>query len=97
MAKIHAALPDTKIAYITIKPSIARWHLIDQIRQANRLIQDFTAFDERLSTIDVYTPMLGPGGRPWPDIFVEDDLHLNRKGYDIWTRAIREHLLGLWP
>ena len=27
------------------------------------------------------------------DIFVEDNLHLNEKGYDIWAEAIREVLM----
>jgi lysophospholipase L1-like esterase len=33
--------------------------------------------------------MLGADGLPLPDIYLEDKLHLNSKGYEIW----RENLL----
>jgi lysophospholipase L1-like esterase len=92
VAKIHAALPQCKIAYLSIKPSIARWHLINEIRATNALIEAFAARDERLDFIDTFGISLGDDGRPLPDIFVEDDLHLNRKGYDLWTVVIKAYL-----
>lgn len=36
--KIQAQLPGTRIAFVSIKPSAARWHLVEQIQEANRLI-----------------------------------------------------------
>jgi hypothetical protein len=36
--------------------------------------------------------MLGPDGKPKPDIFVKDNLHMNPKGYAIWTPIVREFL-----
>ena len=45
--------------------------------------------------------MLQPNGEVMTDIFVDDDLHLNEKGTDIWAAAIREALMrveaGLEP
>ncbi len=35
----------------------------------------------------------GFGGSVMTDIFVEDDLHLNPKGYEIWSAAVRQVLL----
>jgi len=37
--------------------------------------------------------MLGPDGKPKPDIFVEDQLHMNAAGYAIWTEVIRPYLI----
>jgi lysophospholipase L1-like esterase len=37
--------------------------------------------------------MLGAEGKPLPDIFVSDQLHMNAKGYAIWTKIIAPHLL----
>jgi lysophospholipase L1-like esterase len=37
--------------------------------------------------------MLTPGGKPMPDIFVSDNLHMNRKGYAIWQQAIQPFLV----
>jgi hypothetical protein len=37
---VHTRLPETKIAYIAVKPSLARWKIVDQGRQVNRTIAD---------------------------------------------------------
>src|SRR5262249_11601340 len=37
-AKVRAKLPETKIVFIAIKPSVLRWGLAEKIRTANRLI-----------------------------------------------------------
>ena len=90
--KIHRALPDTRVLYIAIKPSVARWHLVDRIREANRLIADYTRTDDRLGYIDTFTPMLGPDEQPRADLLVGDGLHLNEAGYALWTSIVRPHL-----
>ncbi len=90
--KVHAALPTTRIIYITIKPSLARWRLIDKIRQANRLIQDRAAKDDRLIVVDIQQAMLGPDGLPKKDLLDNDGLHLSQAGYQIWSDLLRPHL-----
>jgi lysophospholipase L1-like esterase len=92
VAAIHAALPKTRILYIAIKPSKARWKLVDKIREANRLIADFAAKDPRLVFIDVEQPMLGADGKPRPELFKPDGLHLNAEGYRLWADLVRPHL-----
>lgn len=89
---IHRELPDTRILYIAIKPSIARAKVREVQREANRLVQEFIATDSRLSYLDVFTPMLGPEGRPRGELFVADGLHLSRAGYQLWTELLRPHL-----
>ncbi len=92
VAKVHAALPKTRIVYIGIKPSLSRWKLIDKVREANRRIKDFVAADPRLIFIDVEPPMLGPDGKPRPDLFQPDGLHVNAAGYKLWADLLRPHL-----
>lgn len=89
---IHEKLPKTKIVYIGIKPSIARWKLADTMRQANKLIKAQCEQDERLVFVDVFPPMLNDEGRPRPELFLKDGLHLNLKGYELWTELILPHL-----
>jgi lysophospholipase L1-like esterase len=62
--------------------------LIDQLRETSRLIEEFTKTDKRLEYINVHDAMLGSDGKPLPDIFVSDQLHMNPKGYAIWTKII---------
>lgn len=87
-AKVHATLPKTRILFIAIKPSIARWNLVDTIREANRLVRDFTATDPRLGFVDIFPAMLGPDGKPRPELLREDGLHMTRAGYVIWRDAV---------
>jgi len=89
---IHAARPVVRIAYISIAPNPARWAQIDAVKAANHAVRDWIATDPRLTFIDVYAAMLGPDGRPKPDIFVADGLHMNAKGYAIWRAIVGPHL-----
>lgn len=89
---VHEALPKTRIAYLSIKPSLARWHLVDKMRTANALIRTHTEGDERLQFVDLDTPMLGEDGKPRAELFIEDGLHLSREGYDLWNGIVRPYL-----
>jgi lysophospholipase L1-like esterase len=90
--KIHAALPETRIDFISIKPSILRWILIGKIREANRLIEEYSKTNDKLGYIDVFTPMLTPSGLPRSEFFQLDGLHLNRKGYELWREIVSKKL-----
>jgi lysophospholipase L1-like esterase len=86
---IHAKQPKTKILYIAVKPSIARWSLIVQVRETNRLITELTAKDERLKFVDIDRPMIGDDGKPRKELFVADGLHLSEDGYAVWTSLVK--------
>ncbi|RMG37056.1 MAG: hypothetical protein D6725_09595 [Planctomycetota bacterium] len=89
---VHAELPGTPIVYIAIKPSIARWKLWPQMRQANRLIAEFCRRHPHLTFVDIATPMLRHGQPPPRELFVKDGLHLSEKGYRLWADLVRPHL-----
>lgn len=91
--KIHAALPKTRIYVIGIKPSVSRWDVWPVSVEANKLLKAIADKDDLVDYIDVATTMLQPDGQVMTDIFVEDNLHLNPKGYKIWTAAVRAVLL----
>lgn len=90
--RVHAQLPEARIGFISIKPSPSRWHLAPQVRAANGMVEGFATRDPRLFYVDVFTPMLGPDGTPRADLFLEDQLHMNRRGYEIWKAAVAPHL-----
>ena len=87
--KVHAALPDTRIIFISIKPSIRRWKWIDTIRAANARIKDYTTKHPNLVYMDIEKQMLGADGQPNPDLLVADGLHMTPPGYKIWNAALR--------
>lgn len=92
VAKLHEALPETRLVYIAIKPSLARWKLADKIRAANSLILDSSHDDALVTYLDVWPAMLGDDGKPRKELFREDGLHLNEAGYGLWNEQLRPQL-----
>jgi lysophospholipase L1-like esterase len=87
--KVHATLPDTRIHFISIKPSIKRWKLVDKMKEANRLVKEFAdASGGKVGYIDIFTPMLGADGQPRPELLGPDGLHMTRKGYELWRDTV---------
>lgn len=86
--KVHAALPQTKIIFISVKPSIRRWKWIDTIRSANAMVKAYCAMEKHLAFMDIEQQMLGADGKPNPDLLVADGLHMSPAGYRIWTAAL---------
>ncbi len=89
---VRDSLPRTRIVVIGIKPSPSRWQLADQQREANRLLREAVARDTLQSYVDVFTPMLGDSGRPRPELFVGDSLHMTSAGYAIWRTQVAPQL-----
>lgn len=90
---IRAKLPSSvRIYFISPKPSIARWHLKDQYVQFNKDLQTWTNSKKNVYFIDVWSKMLDADGSLRKDLFIEDGLHMNRKGYDIWRDTLRKYV-----
>jgi len=85
---VHASLPATRVVFVSIKPSPSRWALVERIRRANALIAADIARDPRAAYVDVFTPMLGPDGRPRPELFRDDSLHMTAAGYALWHERL---------
>ncbi len=79
------------IVFISIKPSPSRMHLIPKMEAANRMISNFLHQQHNTKFIDVFSLMM-VNGKPDETLFLEDQLHMNAKGYAIWTKAIRPYL-----
>lgn len=92
VAKVHAKLPETKIVYVAIKPSIKRWALIEKVRAANSLVAESCAENDKLVFLDIDKPMLGEDGTPRKELFKDDGLHLNETGYQLWSDLLRPEL-----
>lgn len=90
--RLHAALPQAKLIFLSVKFSPARERIHPQIREANRLIAADCAIDPRCTYVDVATPLCGPDGRSDTQYFLPDGIHLNPAGYEVWTRVLAPHL-----
>lgn len=80
--------PNIPIVFVSIKASIARWSMEDRIVASNKLIKEFIGTQKHIKFLDVHTSMLDKNGKVLNDIFIEDNLHMNAKGYAIWQKII---------
>jgi len=85
--------PHVPVAYISLKPSPSRVSRMAQMKDANnRIRDDIRLLFPGVTFIDIWADMLLPDGQPNPDLFVSDNLHMNSKGYAIWTKAVANYL-----
>ncbi|MCB0282662.1 MAG: hypothetical protein KDF60_08805 [Calditrichaeota bacterium] len=89
--RVENDFPAVDFFYIPIKPSLNRWSFWDKMNQTNEKIAEFCRTKENLEYIDTATPMLGPDQKPM-SLFIEDGLHLNKDGYDLWSSIVKPYL-----
>jgi len=90
---IKAKLPDAKITYLSMKPSPSRWILREKMQEGNNCIMDFLIKQKNTGFINVWDDMLDENSQPDPSLFLEDMLHMNNLGYQIWQKEIMPDLL----
>lgn len=90
--RVRAELPDTRVAWISIKPSPSRMAWLDAMREANLLIQTWVLASPNMDYVDVHTAMIDNDGRPRGELFVRDQLHLSAEGYALWRQVVSAHL-----
>ena len=81
------------LAFISIKPSITRWNIVDSIRYTNKLIEEeINRQGNNLHFINVYNRMTDNAGYPKREFLDPDGLHINDKGYALWKDIIQQYL-----
>jgi lysophospholipase L1-like esterase len=90
--QVRLDLPETKIIFISPKPSIARWNLKKKYEKLNRRLKRYCNKNDNLDFADVWSAMLDEEGVVFQDIFIQDGLHMKKKGYDLWGKVIGEYL-----
>lgn len=99
VAKVHAALPDTRIIYISINPTVARWNQEADILETNHLIELFTfqnnSKTQKLNFINSHAQILTADGQPQPKLLREDGLHFNAEGYKVWASIVKPRVMAL--
>lgn len=89
---IRTKLPRTQVTYISIKPSPSREQFFPVMQKANWEIRNFLEEQKRADFVDIWHLMLDDYGQPRKELFGSDMLHMNKKGYAIWSKAIKPHL-----
>ena len=90
---IREHLPETNIAFVSIKPSPSRWRLEPAMVEANRLVKNFLRSQPNTAFIDIHKIMLKADGTVREDLFQGDKLHMNPAGYRLWAPIIKKSLV----
>lgn len=89
MLKLREHFPDVPFYYISIKPSLSRMEIINEIMYANNLIEkDIQSRAGKNHFINIYNRMINGNGKPIETLFGEDGLHLSKEGYSIWKEVL---------
>lgn len=78
----------TPVVVIGAKPSLERWHLRKKYKKLNTKLKALCDSDPLTFYAHIWDSML-EGGNVKADIFLEDGLHLNAEGYDLWESILK--------
>lgn len=84
--------PQLPVAYLSIKGCPGRARSIPVVKQTNALIEEFLAGQKNAVYVDVFSATMDSEGQPFKDIYVEDGVHMNQQGYDIWAKVLKPYL-----
>ncbi|MBS1986056.1 MAG: hypothetical protein JST16_17985 [Bdellovibrionales bacterium] len=91
---VHRVLPETRIYFVSANPGPSREKWADRYNKANQLVRDYSLKTGQCKYIDITQAMRDAQGQMRKDLFVADNLHMNKQGYDIWEPVIRQALSG---
>jgi len=92
--KLREYFKDVPFYFISIKPSISRAEIIDNIVRANNLIKD--EIEKKKGEeyfVNIFDEMIDNKGHAIRKYFKHDGLHLNTKGYEVWKETILNECL----
>ena len=85
-------LPNTKGFFISIKPSPFRRNKLSIIKKTNSKIKKIISNNSNWEYIDIFNYMITSDGEPSELFYQNDMLHLNKVGYGLLTKSIKEQL-----
>ena len=92
--RMKSQLPGSSFAFMSVKPSPARRHLLEEMKQLNQRLSELAEVNGGYY-FDIYTPMVDEAGQPYPQLFLSDRLHMNSGGYRLW-RVTLTPMLDQW-
>ncbi|WP_297337809.1 GDSL-type esterase/lipase family protein [Algoriphagus sp.] len=91
ISRILLANPQTEIYLIGAKPSPSRWEKESLYREFNQRLEEFAQKVEKATYIDTWKALTDSQGKSRPELYLNDQLHLNAKGYQIWKSIFRPY------
>jgi lysophospholipase L1-like esterase len=95
LRQVDVAFGPLPVGFISIKPSPARWHLVDRIYDFNAGARRLIGQRQLGVFVDV-VPLMVEEGQPRAELYEPDGLHLSRAGYAVWRDALFRHRVPLF-
>jgi len=92
LGKLRDDFPGVHVAYLSIKPSPARWRLWPKMEATNAMIKARSGGGRKFDFLDVGTTLLAKTGDPEKTCFGPDGLHMSSIGYDRWNALVTSYL-----
>jgi lysophospholipase L1-like esterase len=83
--------PNMKIYLIGAKPSPSRWEKKLNYEIFNQKLNEYCLSKENVEFVNTWRDLTDSAGNPRPELFIQDQLHLNEKGYEIWTEIFKPY------
>jgi len=91
-SKIATDYPEATLYIVSLKPSVKRADMLERQTSLNNMLKDYADNMPKVEYIDVVSKMMTPQGID-PTLFIGDKLHMNAKGYQLWTEIIKPYLI----
>lgn len=96
LSMVHEKFPATRIIVTSVKTSIKRWDQYASVKKLNADLESWCQGKDWIRWVECTSHLLGSDGKPRAEIFRDDKLHLNDKGYAEWNAIIRPILQEEW-
>jgi lysophospholipase L1-like esterase len=94
--KVWQHNPNTRLIFLSSKPSPSRWKVWDKFQEANRRLARMCSRDPRLTYVDISPTLLDDKGQVRPECFQKDMLHMKPEMYAEWTKVVRPVVERVW-
>ncbi|OOG71572.1 GDSL-type esterase/lipase family protein [Algoriphagus sp. A40] len=91
VTRLQLINPKTEIFLIGAKPSPSRWEKKQNYEIFNQKLKEYGLSKEGVEFVDTWKALTDPTGNPRPELYIEDQLHLNEKGYLVWTEIFKPY------
>jgi lysophospholipase L1-like esterase len=89
VTRLHLIDPEMEIFLIGAKPSPSRWEKRASYLIFNQKLSEYCLAKEKVEYVDTWNALTDSAGNPRPELYLQDQLHLNEQGYKIWTEIFK--------
>lgn len=95
LKQVRAKHPKIPFLWVEITPTKSRWAQWEDIKKVNQKIKAYCDKTDNVYFVSTANAFLNEKGLPKTALFVEDQLHLNKDGYALWSSIIRKEIEAL--